>query len=205
MAAAPRAMVDHVFHRGQLSRRERQALQLMRGAGLPIADADGRAVFARFADQLRRAGYTLNRAESPYVSNEERLLLGWLALLQRQRADHELTTTQLPASGFVETLRDCASLLDRTGCRLDYRNVQRAWCRGGAVERTTTAAPARGGAPVGTSGERTLQARVSRFVAESGPVTTLQLCSFGASRQVVSMMYKKGLLQRVRHGLYAAG
>ena len=50
----------------------------------------------------------------------------------------------------------------------------------------------------------TLQWRVLRFVVERGRVHSRMLQEFGVSRQVVSLMVKRGLLTRVQVGLYEA-
>lgn len=195
---------DKILRRNLLSRKEHHVLQLMRGSGSLPADEEAIAAFLRLARQARSAGLSISGVAIPYVTGDERLLLGWLALLQRQRPDYDRAQERALEPGLLEALRACALLLDRAGYRLDCRLAR------GVAEYDAPAAQATARKPADLASMRsvvkggTLQAKVLQFVTESGTATTHELNVFGASRQVLSIMYKKGLLRRVQHGLYAA-
>lgn len=184
-------MQTGIIHLRLLSLRERYALMALRCAGPESGGA-----FARLAGQARSAGFEIGAAAAPYAGPDERRLLGWLALLQRQRPDRDLCQAAPFGPKLFATLRDCAALLDEAGCRLDYRNAHRL--RGGG-DLHQQAAPAR---PMPTRAGAT-QASILRFVSERGAVPSRELMAIGASRQMLRTMCKAQMLQRTGRGLYA--
>lgn len=52
--------------------------------------------------------------------------------------------------------------------------------------------------------EGTLKTRALRVVGSRSAVSTQELEQFGVSRQVTSIMFKRGLLKRIRFGVYSA-
>lgn len=140
--------------------------------------------------------------QSPYLGVDEASLLAWLMLFQRQRREVE---TELDEP-LRECLLRCAVRLDRAGTRLPYRSV--AWNRtlGNALKLQPV--PASRGPQEGRSLAMprvgSLPVRALRFIGGRGAVSTQELQRFGASRQVISIMLKRGLLRRVRFGVYSA-
>lgn len=140
--------------------------------------------------------------ESPYLGQDEARLLAWLTAFQRQRPEID---TDLDGQ-WRECLIRCAVRLDCAGAHLEHRNVSRSTSfehrvlpvsPNGSVEPTTPRPPA-------DLNRSTLQARTLRYVSGRGVVSSQELNRFGASRQVISILHKRGLLKRVRFGVYSA-
>lgn len=176
--------------------RERLAVLLLRGADVLARAPDSVAIFDRLRLRARDAGLLILPSGTLHLGYDELNLLGWLTLLQRQHLALDTDGSLDPA------LHDClaaaAACLDAADIRLDYRNIVRAQGlprigRGRPPERATESRrPA-----------TRMEARAVAYVEARGTMPVRDLNALGISRQIVSIMCKKGLLQRVRHGVYA--
>jgi hypothetical protein len=145
---------------------------------------------------------TLPATDCPYLGAGEIELLALLALFQRQRLNIEVDLD----SALRDCLIRCAVWLDSASARLGYRTVTRSSVGSASMLQTDSMprSKASDSESNGTTSSGTLQARTLRFVGDHGVVSTHELNRFGASRQMISIMFKRGLLKRVRFGAYAA-
>ena len=185
----------------------RERLAITRLRGIYPADVDGpeRFAFDTLREKAAAAGLSISASESPYVSKDEASLLASLALLQRQRPPADI--------GLPDELRapllDCARKLKAADIGLQYRLIP--FARGGdgaplhqAHPPSSVPSSSAAGHPRQFVQRSTLQGKVFAFVSDRGLVAASELGRIGASRQVISIMYKRGLLRRVRFGVYTA-
>lgn len=202
-------MSIRVLHLRNLSQRERHVLMLMRAAAAPGYPATADA-FAALARNAASAGLSIAAATSPIVHCDEKKLLAWLTLLQRQKFDESLACDlDIFDKGLLVALRDAAVLLGDAGIRLDYRNAVR-FLQGAGICHDWHEPAASDASPLSARGPAarascapSLRSRVLRFVAEKGAVATHDLHAFGVSRHLIGVLRKQGELRRVRHGVYA--
>ncbi|GEM_PF-2833065 len=120
-------MIAGIMHLIHLPCRERLLLTRIRAAvrdGLYAGDAGDQMAlaFAELAGSIRAAGLMIAAPANPIVQPDEKSLIAWLTLLQRERVGlgaggHAPDRRLLPA------LQSLASLLAAEGMRLDYRNI----------------------------------------------------------------------------------
>lgn len=195
-------MASRPFLLSRMSRKERLVIRLIRGA-YPAATspADQRAF-----DGIRRAASSANLtilpADNLCVSPSELDLLALLAALQRQRPP----ALKQAHAALRERAGECASRLQHHGVRLDYRLVTRMLDTD--PDFTTAAGPT---SIIHTKVERptllsrySLQGKALLFVNERGAASTGELNGVGISRQIVNIMFRRGLLRRIRTGVYSA-
>jgi hypothetical protein len=195
-------MASRLLVLNRLMMRERLAIAWLRGVYPVDMDGSERAAFDALRQKAGATGLSIGAPESPYVSQDEASLLAGLALLQRQRPPSAIE--------FPEVLRvplfDCARRLKAAGIGLHLRLMPpiraadqghaRPTCR---IDNVPAAIE-----PRQFVQRSTLQGKVFAFVSDRGLVAASELGRLGASRQVISIMYKRGLLRRVRFGVYTA-
>lgn len=181
--------------------RERLAITRLRGTYPADIDGSERAAFDWLRERAVATGLSICAPESPYVSEDEAYLLAGLALLQRQRPPSDI---EFPEE-LQAPLFDCARRLKAAdiGLHLRLTPVRTAGRKHVRPTRRVVNTPA-GIEPRHFLQRLTLQGKVFAFVSDRGMVTASELRRFGASRQVISIMYKRGLLRRARFGVYTA-
>lgn len=195
-------MASRLLFLNRLMLRERLAITRLRGAYPADMDGSERAAFDTLRKIAVAAGLSICASESPYVSEGEARLLAGLALLQRQRPLSDI--------GLPEELRaplfDCARRLKAADIGLHARLTPPVRTAGhGHVRPTRHVDNSSAGVERRHCLQRsTLQGKVFAFASDRGLVTASEFRRFGASRQVISIMYKRGLLRRVRFGVYTA-
>lgn len=196
-------MASRLLVLNRLMMRERLAITRLRGAYPADVDGPERFAFDTLREKAIATGLSISASESPYVSKDEVSLLAGLALLQRQRPPSDI--------GLPDKLRalllDCAHKLKAADIGLQYRLMPFARGADGIPlyqAHTASSIPSSSAAkqPRQFVQRSTLQGKVFAFVSDRGLVATSELRRFGASRQVISIMYKRGLLRRVRFGVY---
>jgi len=169
-----------------------EVLGLLRGERPDQISSEIAEAFGRLHDHVVAGGIRIGGIDSPFMLDGEGRLLGWLASFQRRRLDLRPGDDLNRIPGLLESLRRCAELLERAGMRIDYRNAQRLKLRSWEA----TGKPS----PIVTP----LQQTLLEFLAERRVASTRELTALGASRHTVSVMWRKGLLRRLAHGVYAA-
>lgn len=194
-------MSARILRLGQLSQRERSVLMLMRRG--PVSNDPAMATaFSMLSRDARRAGLVVSAPAHSIVHYDEKKLLAWLTLLQRQKTDLGMAWDMDLDEELLASLRTCARLLDEAALRLDYRNAVR-FLHGVQArhEWGEPADPTYACIPFGSL----LQRRALRLVAEKGVVATHDLNAAGVSSHIIRTLRKRGMLRRIRHGLYALG
>lgn len=194
------------MHRlSRLASRERHVIGLLRGADLAFVDNDLRDLFG----QLRTAAAAIGFRSAPrgcaYVTREELCLLGVIAGMQRVNPDLTVRVTKAmraPAFG-------CARRLAETGVQLSSATFARlsgmaVTCDELSISVTPIIKPPKRSRPVHPPMPGSLQAKALSFIRTRGPTSSRDLAAVGVSRQVVSLMFKRGVLERVRMGVYRA-
>lgn len=197
-------MRRHIFTLGALGLRERAVIERLRMAGVP----DERSAEHSFSDLHREAhadGQPIAAAGTRTISESEIRILAWLTLFQRQRRECPITASRR----LRPFLAACAARLEAEGCHLSYQNVARAGGLTQFLADVASGAPRHEGDEEWSTDERmvrgVLQARALRFVRTHQTAATSELKSIGVSRQMASEMCRRGLLRRVRMGLYTSG
>ncbi|HEX7858069.1 MAG TPA: type IV toxin-antitoxin system AbiEi family antitoxin domain-containing protein [Sphingobium sp.] len=187
---------------GKLKASDRTAVTLLRGGGAAGATPEMCAAFATLRTRLGEAGQLVLPVDAQTMSQSELFVLGWLAALQRNRLESAIETRRIDAP----EAQLCARLLDQAGHRLDYHHVVRITDGDELFAHGSTAESPRD--PVWPladtiSGGTLLRHRIIRELTDKGPMPLAELTKLGASRQTISNMAKRGLLKRVRFGVYA--
>lgn len=208
--------MSKLLHLRTLSQRERQAVMLVRKGG-DLATKDGAgdaamaAAFAEFARVARTAAYVVLPPEAPYVHADEQKLLACLTLLQRHGARQWTACDITLDCELTQAARVCAALLDDAGQHLCHRNAIRVLESAGSnaagvqLPRCDALLPSASG-PSGRTGlDQSLEGRILKLVADEGAVAAHDLHALGATTRMVRNMRRKGMLQRIRHGIYALG
>jgi hypothetical protein len=194
-------MASRFFAIGRFRTRERLALDLLRG-GPPAEWNDDVAAFALLRKAAIANGLSIAPAGTTCVGPDEITLLALLAALQRNRPPPlpEVDTT-LQAAVF-----DCAQWLRARGLWLHYRLTTPLLVGASASGRTEDRASATRlrRMPPSRLPSGSLEDRALLFAMEHGPVSTGDLAGIGISSHVIRTMRHRGLLTRVRHGVYAA-
>lgn len=189
----------------RLCRRERQIIHAMRlisesrGACDMLAP-DGEAALSRLVQQARDLGYLIQKSHAEFVSQDERTLIGWLALCQRDCCDMAEAAT----SGLHDTLRAAAEALRpshllpyQTVFKADFGLTQRDELHAGAGNGTTFSQDL-----AQPTLHRSIRARAVAFAREHGRVSTRQLNEIGVTSPYLKALRKRGALIRVKHGFY---
>jgi hypothetical protein len=200
-------MASHLFTLNRLKVKERLAIALVRGHYSTDAGTDERAAFDRLRNDARHAGLAVFAATNPFVGEDEIKLLGWLALMQRRQPSMALRVDVR----FRSEVLDCARLLHTRDIRLEFRVIARMdGCR---TDQLTDASHLKSGLNrsrrsidrLSTASSVSLQRRALLLVRDHGAAPASELDRAGVPTQVVGLMVKRGLLRRVRAGIYIAG
>ncbi|MAF63411.1 MULTISPECIES: hypothetical protein [Pseudomonadota] len=195
-----------VFSLSRLAPRERYVIGLFRGADPTATTGELPALF----HQLRLAGSAIGFRPAPigcvYVTGHELCLLGIIAGLQRDNPGMAITISKAVRPVALA----CARRLAHDGVYLTHATLARlAGLTEMCEELSVSISPVtnlplkRTRSPYFPSPE-SLQAKALGFVRARGHTSLGDLAGFGVSRQVVSLMFKRGLLVRVRTGVYQA-
>lgn len=193
-----------VFSLARLTSRERYVIGLLRGADPSLASGALPDLFDRLRTAAARVGYHAGPGSSAYATRDELCLLGALAGLQREHAD-----LSIRLDGTLHPIaRACARGLSQDGVFLHHAAFVRLigmadTCRELSILLVPTIRPTRR-QPLRLPTPGTLQAKALHFVQERGNTSTRDLSDYGVSRQVVSLMHKRGVIERVRVGVYRA-
>jgi len=182
----------------RLSQPERLVVGLLRGVVPATLSDPDRPIFAHLHLTARNEGLTLLPPANPFLSQHEARLLGTLATLQRRKP------RPAPATGgaLAEALSVSARRLVALDIIIDARNVVRLPSPEPASTPSGRRPPPRTIRSFKPPVSASLQDRVLRFVALHGRAESRLLQAFGASRQVISIMFQRRLLDRERAGLY---
>ncbi len=151
--------------------------------------------------------YRISAPGTPNVTSDELRLVGWLAALQRQRPGVVVSIDP----DFAATAAKAAAALRETHL-LPIQLVHRA---GIAVEKAAwpSSRSSRAAKRQGASSDprydnafhhALLWMRAQAYARERGQVSTKEFGELGLSRQYLSALSDKGVLVRVRHGVYEA-
>ena len=208
--------MSRVLHLRNLSQRERLAVILLRrgchgsqvSAGMDSAMA---AAFSALAPIASHAGYVVLTPEAPFINADEQKLLACLTLLQRHGA-RQWTACDIELDcELTQALRTCAQLLEVAGHHLCHRNAIRVLETIGTdnagmhLPKCDALLPTANGPSGRTGTKRSLEARILQLVADQGTVATHDLHALGATSRMVRNMRRKGMLHRIRHGIYTLG
>lgn len=184
---------------------EKLAVNLLRGSNNQESARGAEPAFLALAQQAGELGMTVQPASSDCLGYDEAKLLAGLTLLQRQNADQLVNVEP----GLHSLLREAAAALSLAGVRLDYRNIVRASAsaqRHPSAARLQTLPFTSKEASVSVPfGSFAVQAQIFQYVDTHGAVWFRELHRQGATRHLISMMCRRGLLRRVKHGVYTAG
>jgi len=195
------------FRLTRATRVERHVIEILRSANAnpPMA---GRfpcpetafGDLARLAHLAARNGYEIWPADAVYAAPDELKLLGWLALLQRERSDMPISVDL----ALLAALRDAAIAL-KPSYYLPHQAILRAgFTLGEKVAVHGSTGGARAVAFTGEARRNTIRARAVAYMREHGPVSAKDLAAIGVSRQYLAILHLKGAVVRVRHGYYEA-
>lgn len=181
---------------------ERLAVALLRGSPCRAQDMFIAQQFQILCRTALGLGLFISPG-SPYVGEDEARLLAWLAIFQRQNPFND---NALP-SELRPIIHSCAISLIASGIWLDFRAISR--CRvtadGKNLKSDTQRKAGIADFSVRFADSSPARARALAYVREKGQVATGDFECLGISRQLVSMMAKRGILHRVRHGVYTVG
>lgn len=191
-----------VFSLTRLTSRERHVIGLLRGTDPVVATGTLPDLLNRLRGAANEAGYCPGPSGSVYATRHELCLLGALAGLQRDHADLSIRLDKK----LHPIALACAQRLSADGLLLHHIALIRLTgmtdtCR----ELSILLVPAIRSSlrqPMRLPTPGTLQAKALRIVKGCGNATTRDLNAYGISRQVVSLMHKRGALERVRVGVY---
>jgi hypothetical protein len=160
------------------------------------------------AMEARQAGYAIWPIGATYASADELKLVGWLALLQRERTCWLLDVDVVLA----DLLKRAATAL-KSQQQLPYKAVLRAEFAEDQAGLNSDAAPDRLDnklrthlpVPRATLAMRdSVRERAVAYARKHGRVSTRDLNAIGLSRQYLSDLCRRGTFVRIRHGLYEA-
>ena len=195
-----------VFRVARLAPRERHVIGLLRGADPVAVSSDLHALFRRLRLAASEMGYRPAATDCVCTTQQELCLLGGLAALQRNNPGALIKVGE--AIRPIALL--CARQLDIEGIHLPHTAIGRL---AGLTETCTELSllpmpmnfhqpkPVRRALPPPPG---SVQARALAIVHELGSSSSRDLAKSGVSRQVISLMFKRGLLVRVGTGLYRA-
>lgn len=195
-----------VFSLARLTSRERYVIGLLRGADPVSASGELLALFDRLRTTAGALGFRPGPLTGAYASRQELCLLGCIAAMQRENPD-----VLLKIGGAIRApALACARCLGSEGVHLNHAAISRLSGMAEACEDLTVST-----APLVQVHPRSrrrplpptpgsLQERALGFVRGRGNASSRELAGFGVSRQVVNLMFKRGLLVRVRTGVYCA-
>jgi hypothetical protein len=195
-----------VFSLARLTSRERYVIGLLRGADPGSASGGLLALFDRLRTTAGELGFRPGPLTGAYASRQELCLLGCIAAMQRENPG-----VLLKISGAIRTpTLACARRLAFEGVHLNHASISRLSSMIDACkELSVSTAPLLQVRP--RSQRRplppmpgSLQEKALTFVCSRGIASSRDLAALGVSRQVVSLMFKQGLLVRVRTGVYRA-
>lgn len=173
---------------------ERLAIDLLRGARQRRIAREVADEFLWFGKRDDGPGLRILAPACPFVGEDELRLLAWLTAFQRQPSPLPIGVSEQCQA----TLRRCADHLLADHARLDAANLHRS-LTGGEVFAPEVKEMAMGGP------RSPHQSRVLAYLGAKGAASSRELQDLGVSRQTISLMSKRGVLQRVCYGHYALG
>ena len=195
-----------VFGLVRLPSRERFVIGLLRGADPAAASGELLVLFHRLRTAAGELGFRPGPLTGAYVSQHELCLLGCIAAMQRENPDALLKIGRAIRAPALA----CARRLGSEGVHLNHAAISRLSGMADACEDLTVST-----APLVQAHPRSrrrplpptpgsLQEKALGFVRGRGNASSRELAGFGVSRQVVNLMFKRGLLVRVSTGVYRA-
>lgn len=188
-----------------LSRIEQQLLACIRAACFPAEAAVCQSApqlcsaVNNMAVRLTGARLSIWRPGSIFMSQDEVFLIAFLAAMQRR--DNRTLRSGLPPD-LIEASQHCAATLAEAGVRLPAR----IWLHLDIIahpERHSMTSLRSGNYSLRV-GEHSMAAAALTLVRERKLVSTREFKDAGISRQHLSLLCKKGVLKRARHGWYSA-
>lgn len=184
---------------------EKLAVNLLRGADGQVPAPSAEPAFEALVQCARDLGMNIQPASNQCLGYDEAKLLAGLTLMQRHNPDQLIDIDPL----LHPLLRDAAAALTVAGVRLNYRNVVRASASAhrhlSTAELLTSPRTTKEASVSDPFGNFAVQAQIFQYVDAHGTVWFRELHRQGATRHLISMMCRRGLLRRVRHGVYSAG
>ncbi|OUC52911.1 hypothetical protein CA262_20125 [Sphingobium sp. GW456-12-10-14-TSB1] len=195
-----------VFRVARLAARERHVIGLLRGADPTAVSSDMHTLFRRLCVAASAIGYRAAAIDCACTTRQELCLLGCLAALQRDNPDVLLRV----ADPIRPITLLCARRLQAEGIHLSHATISRLSglpdaCAELAISPvpTTFQQPKLVRRPLPPA-PGSVQERALDLVRTYGVTSSRELAASGISRQVVSLMFKRGLLVRVGTGNYRA-
>lgn len=195
-----------VFGLARLTPRERFVISLLRGAGPAAASGEVLVLFHRLRTAAGALGFCAGPITGAYASQHELCLIGCISALQRENPDVHLKIGQTIRSPALA----CARRLGDEGLHLSHAAIYRLSgipeaCKQLCVSTVSLvqAHPRSRQRPLPPM-PGSLQEKALGFVRARGNASSRDLAKVGISRQIVSLMFKRGLLVRVRTGVYRA-
>lgn len=195
-----------VFSLSRLAPRERYVIGLFRGADPTATTGKLPALF----HHLRLVGSAIGFRPAPlgcvYVTRHELIMLGILAGLQRPDPGMAIRISKV----VYPVALACARELAHNGVYLTHATLARLAGLTETCEELSVSVvpiikfPPKPPRPSYPPSPGSLQAKALGFVRAQGHISSRDLAGLGVSRQVVSLMFKRGLLVRVRAGIYQA-
>lgn len=196
------------FRLARACRRERHVLQAIR---LLAGGSDTCALFtpecemalATLVRAAQVAGYAIQPTDNEYISQDERALIGWIALLQRDCCD----VSGIRAPELYHALRAVAEHL-KPSHLLPYQAMFKA--APGLKQAPTEYRAQAQTLPNGDLGlgqpvlHQTIRARAVAFARRHGRVSAKQLSEIGVTSPYLKALRERGALIRVQQGIYEA-
>lgn len=195
-----------MFRMSQLASRDRHVIRLLRGDDAAAEAGELLNLFHQFRSAVSAIGFRPSPIGCVYVSRHELCLLGILAGLQRNNPS---MTIKISKAVHPIALA-CARRLAQEDLALAHASLARLsglteTCEDMSVSISPIAHLARETMrPPHPPLPGTLQAKALGFARGRSETSSRDFASFGVSRQVVSLMFKRGVLIRVRAGIYRA-
>jgi hypothetical protein len=171
---------------------ERLAISLIRsasGTGDAIPES-----FLRLAKSASGSGRVILPMEARRLSDDEKILIGWITMFQRGRGSEIVREdAELAAS-----LRECAQWLTAMGLHLPFYCTVRIPAFTGKL----TIGHADSRFEGTTLSHASLKAMAADFARNRGVVSARDLKGIGVSRQYVSLLCKQGVLRRIGFAIY---
>ncbi|MFT3968189.1 MAG: type IV toxin-antitoxin system AbiEi family antitoxin domain-containing protein [Sphingobium sp.] len=175
---------------------DRLAVGLLRGT-TGLGRSEVHDAFAGLRTQLRDAGLHVLEPEAVILGADEGQILGWLALLQRQRLEPALKGSRI----VTDQARRCAGHLLDLGIRLDYHHAIQSVASGEFASRLKALGwDVESPDTLGLA--ESARQKVLKALSERGPLRTAEITALGVSRQMLVTMVKSGQIRRVRYGVY---
>lgn len=176
------------------------AIGLPRGFGRYDFGSNAKRAFRQLREAAEGAGIHIPAVQSPCLGVYGTRLLAKLALCRRQ--------SRATWADLDEAVRRClpggAARFDCAGARIACRNIAKVRMEGGAPTLQLIPVPPALQERHLLENGRAGRARILRIVRSRGDVSTGDVEHLGPSRQAISITFNRGLLNRLRFGVYPA-